>query len=107
MSFRPDMTFVVDWALFIKQLTRQRWTPGAPQLRGIVSSIVRLSTASSQLRGLSIREQISWRWEEVRRQHQGMDRPGVRQVPEGSEEQVKMKGNWLLNHLWCSNDPRG
>ena len=27
--------------------------------------------------------------EEVGRQHQGMDRPGVRQVPEGSEEQEK------------------
>ena len=27
--------------------------------------------------------------EEVRRQHQEMDRPGVRQVPEDSEEQVK------------------
>ena len=29
--------------------------------------------------------------EEVRRQHRGMDRPGVRQVPEGSEEQGKME----------------
>ena len=29
--------------------------------------------------------------EEVRRQHQGMDRPGVRQVPEGSGEQGKME----------------
>ena len=29
--------------------------------------------------------------EEVERQHQGMDRPGVRQVPEGSEEQGKME----------------
>ena len=29
--------------------------------------------------------------EEVGRQHQGMDRPGVRQVPEGSEEQRKME----------------
>ena len=28
--------------------------------------------------------------EEVGRQHQGMDRPGVRQVPEGSGEQGKM-----------------
>ena len=27
--------------------------------------------------------------EEVGRQHQGMDRPGVRQVPEGSKEQRK------------------
>ena len=29
--------------------------------------------------------------EEVGRQHQGMDRPGVRQVPEGSEEHGKME----------------
>ena len=29
--------------------------------------------------------------EEVERQHQGMDRPGVRQIPEGSEEQGKME----------------
>ena len=29
--------------------------------------------------------------EEVERQHQGIDRPGVRQVPEGSGEQGKME----------------
>ena len=29
--------------------------------------------------------------EEVGRQHQGMDKPGVRQVPEGSGEQRKME----------------
>ena len=29
--------------------------------------------------------------EEVGRQHQGMDKPGVRQVQEGSEEQGKME----------------
>ena len=29
--------------------------------------------------------------EEVGRQYQGMDRPGVRQVPEGSDEQGKME----------------
>ena len=29
--------------------------------------------------------------EEVRRQHQGMDSPGVRRVPEGSGEQGKME----------------
>ena len=29
--------------------------------------------------------------EKVGRQHQGMDRPGVRQVPEGSEEQGNME----------------
>ena len=31
--------------------------------------------------------------EEVGRQHQGTDRPGVRQVPEGSEEQGEMEEN--------------
>ena len=29
--------------------------------------------------------------EEVGRQHKGMDRPGVRQVPESTGEQVKIK----------------
>ena len=29
--------------------------------------------------------------EEVGKQHHGMDRPGVRQVPEGSEEQKKIE----------------
>ena len=32
-----------------------------------------------------------WTKEEVGRQHQGMDRSGVRQVPEGSGEQGKME----------------
>ena len=36
---------------------------------------------------------------EVGRQHQGMDRPGVQQVPEGSGKQEKNGGNWLQNHL--------
>ena len=44
--------------------------------------------------------------EEVGRQHQGIDRPGVRQVPEGSGEQGKTDKNWLQNHLWCPSDPR-
>ena len=45
--------------------------------------------------------------EEVGRQHQGMDRPGVRQVPGGSGEQRKNGGNWLRNHLWFPSDSRG
>ena len=44
---------------------------------------------------------------EVGRQHQQMDRPGVRQVLEGSREWEKNGENWLQNHLWCPNDPRG
>ena len=38
---------------------------------------------------------------EVGRQHQGMERPGVQQVPEVSGEQGKME------HMWCPNDPCG
>ena len=45
--------------------------------------------------------------EEVGRQHQGMRRPGVRQVPEGSGEQGRFAENGLQNHLWCPNNPRG
>ena len=45
--------------------------------------------------------------EEVGRQHQGMDRPGVRQVSEGSGELGKNGENWLQNYLWCPNDLRG
>ena len=38
------------------------------------------------------REKTRQTEEEVGRQHQGMDRPGVRQVPEGSGEQEKTEG---------------
>ena len=42
---------------------------------------------------------------EVGRHHQGMARPGGRQVPVGSGVQEKNGGNWLWCHLWCLNDP--
>ena len=45
--------------------------------------------------------------EEVGRQHQGIDRPEVQQVTEGSREQVENGENWLHNHLWCPNGPHG
>ena len=37
--------------------------------------------------------------EEVGRKHYGLDRPGVRQVLEGSWEYGKNGGNWFWNHL--------
>ena len=47
--------------------------------------------------------------EEVGRKHQGMDKPGVRQVPEprGHWRTGENGGHWLQNHLWCPNDPCG
>ena len=54
-------------------------------------------------RGKNIRQTEA----EVGRQHQGMDRPGVRQVTESSGEHGKNGANWLWNHLRCTNDPRG
>ena len=42
---------------------------------------------------------------EVGRQYQGMDRPGVRQVPEGGGEQGKME-KLVVRNLWCPNYPR-
>ena len=38
---------------------------------------------------------------EVETKHPGMDRPGVRRVPESSGEHGKSGGNWLWRHLWC------
>ena len=49
---------------------------------------------------------------EVGKQHKGMDRPGVRQVPEGSGEQKKKRKKkknrkkLFLSHMWCPNNPR-
>ena len=37
--------------------------------------------------------------EQVGRQHRGMDRPGVRQVPEGSGEQVKIEKTGLISSV--------
>ena len=48
------------------------------------------------------RRQLRQTEEEVGRQRQGMDRPGVRQIPETG----KNGGNWLWNHLWFPNDRR-
>ena len=44
--------------------------------------------------------------EEVGRQHQGMDRPGVCRVPEGDGEQGIM-GETGCEIKLCPNDPRG
>ena len=44
--------------------------------------------------------------EEVGRQHQGMDRPGVCQVTEGSGEQGRMEETGCKIPL-CPSDPRG
>ena len=44
---------------------------------------------------------------EVERQHQKMDRPGVRQVPEGSGEQTKMQETGCEVICGVPNDPRG
>ena len=44
--------------------------------------------------------------EDVGRQHQRMERPGVRQVPKGGGDQGKMeKTGYKI--MWCPNDPHG
>ena len=67
------------------------------QWYGLVSHSSGLAKAI--LHGTVKRGRRQGRQEEVGRQHQGMDRPGVRQVPEGSGEQGKME------ETGC--DPRG
>ena len=43
----------------------------------------------------------------MRRQPLGMDRSGVRQIPEDGREEGNVRGNWLWSHPWCLNDTRG
>ena len=52
-----------------------------------VFCVVLVCLARHSERGKKTRQTV----EEVGRQHQGMDRPGVRQVPEGSGKQGKME----------------
>ena len=52
--------------------------------------------AKTTLQGTVKGERRQGRQEEVGRQHQGVDRPGVRQVPEGSGEQGKMEKKKLV-----------
>ena len=55
-------------------------------------SPIYIRSGQNHLAGHSERGKKTWQTEEeMRRQDQGMDRPGVRQVPEGSGEQGKME----------------
>ena len=74
-----------------------QWYGHVSRSSGLAKTILQVSERGKKTRRTK---------EEVGRQHQGMDRPGVRQVPEGSGEQGKKEENWLQNHLWCPNDPR-
>ena len=67
-----------------------------PLIRSSQNHLARLSERGKKTRQTE---------EEVGRQHQGIDRPEVQQVTEGSREQVENGENWLHNHLWCPNDP--
>ena len=63
-----------------------------------------LRSGQNHLARHSEREKTRQTEEEAGRQHQGMDRPGVRQVPEGSWEQGKMEKTGCK--IICG-DPRG
>ena len=71
-------------------LFRHQWETGSGRERvkkGAIYAVVgQIHFARHSERGKKTRRTK----EEVGRQHQGMDRPGVRQVPEGSGEQGEM-----------------
>ena len=73
-----------DLLTIVKRLKLQ-WYGHVSRSSGLVKTI--LQGTMKDERGKKTRQTE----EEVGRQHQGMDRPGVRQVPEGSGEQGKME----------------
>ena len=44
------------------------------------------------------------RWEDIIREWTGL---GFAKSQRAVENRGKNQGNWLRNHLWCPNDPRG
>ena len=87
------------WIMWIMVKRRKvQWYGHVSRLSGLTKTILQATVQGEQ--------KTRQTEEEVGRQHQGIDRPGVWQVPEGSGEQGKNGGNWLQNHLWCPNDPR-
>ena len=72
-----------------------RWYGNVSGSLGLAKTILQGTVKAGRKQGRQRK-----RWEN------GMDRPGVRQVPEGSGEQEKNGENWLRNHMWCPNDPR-
>ena len=71
-----------DLLTIVKRRTLQ-WYAHVFRSSGLAKTILQ----GRSERGKKTRQTVA----EVRRQHQGMDRPGVCQVPEGSGEQRKME----------------
>ena len=72
LVYHPDVTFMADWTL--KSIVV--WTC-LSFIRSVQNHLARRSERGKKTRQTE---------EEVGRQHQGLDRPEVRQVPEGSGE---------------------
>ena len=68
--------------LTIIKRRKLQWYGHVSRSSGLAKTILQVSERGKKTRRTK---------EEVGRQHQGMDRPGVRQVPEGSGEQEKME----------------
>ena len=68
--------------LTIVKRRKLQWYGHVSRLSGLANTILQNTMKGGRRQG---------REEEVGRQHQGMDRPGVWQVPEGSGEQGKME----------------
>ena len=79
--------------LTIKKRRKLQWYGHVSHSSGLVKAILQ-----GTVKGGRRQARQKKRWEDIIRE---MDRPGVRQVPEGSGEQRKNGGNWLQNYLWC------
>ena len=69
--------------LTIVERHKQQWYGHVSRSSGLVKTILQGTVKGRRRQGRLT--------EDVGRQHQGMDRPGVRQVPEGSGEHRKME----------------
>ena len=81
--------------LTIVKRCKLQWFGHVSRSSGLVKTILQGTVKGGRRQG-----------REVGRQQQGMNRPGVRKVPEGSGENEKWR-KLVVKYLWCPNDARG
>ena len=86
-----------DFLTIVKR-SKLQWYGHVSRSSGLAKTILQGTVKRGRRRG---------REKEVRRQHQGMDKPRVRQVPEGSGEQRRLEETGCEIICGTLNDPRG
>ena len=85
--------------LTIVKRRKLQWYGHVSRLLGLAKTILQCTVKGGRRQG---RQRT--RWEDNIREWTGL---GFAKFQRAVENREKNGGNWLRNHLWCPNDPRG